>query len=504
MGMHFYGCPLCPVCCLAEHFAKPKIRSVWINETAGHQELPTSDYQPPKHPKTVHSKKKGVSMRCTLKAATLESKFPLLSVEQGCILSKDADITIAFRMSLPELFTVTSEEYEAMHSVWNKAIKVLPDYSIVHKQDWYIQENYKTENSEQDLSFLSSSFERHFNERPYLNHTCYLFLTKTTKERSRQRSNFNSLSRGFIIPKEIKDKEAVIRFVESVNQFQQIINDSEFIQLTRLSTDEIVGTDKNPGIVEKYFSLSQKGVNTLQDITLNPGEMKIGNNSLVLHTLSDLDDLPSKVATESRYEKLSTDKSSCLLSYAAPVGLLLSCNHIYNQYIFIDNHTANLVRFEKLARNMHSLSRYSRANQINKQWLEEYLNEAHSRGLVSVRTHCNVMAWSDKPDQLRQIKNDVGSQLALMECKPHYNTVDVPTLFWAGIPGNAADFPSEESFYTFTEQALCFFTNETNYKSSLSPVGIKMVDRLTGKPLHLDISDLPMKKGLLGFTRVIE
>jgi hypothetical protein len=75
-------------------------------------------------------------MRNTLKAATLESKFPLLSVEKGCILSKDADITIAFQVSLPELFTITSEEYEAMHSVWNKAIRVLPDYSIVHKQDW--------------------------------------------------------------------------------------------------------------------------------------------------------------------------------------------------------------------------------------------------------------------------------------------------------------------------------------------------------------------------------
>mgnify|MGYP002560604331 CR=1 FL=1 len=60
-----------------------------------------------------------------------------------------------------------------------------------------------------------------------------------------------------------------------------------------------------------------------------------------------------------------------------------------------------------------------------------------------------------------------------------------------------ADFPAEESFYTFIEQALCLFTEETNYKSSLSPFGIKMVDRVTGKPLHIDISDLPMKKGII-------
>jgi conjugation system TraG family ATPase len=185
------------------------------------------------------------------------------------------------------------------------------------------------------------------------------------------------------------------------------------------------------------------------------------------------------------------------LSFAAPVGVLLPCNHIYNQFIFIDDHTENLKRFEKQARNMHSLSRYSRSNQINKQWIEDYLNEAHSMGLTSVRCHCNIMAWSDDREELQRIKNDVGSQLALMECKPRYNTVDTPTLYWAGIPGNEADFPSEESFYTFIEQALCFFTEETNYKSSLSPFGIKMVDRLTGKPLHIDISDLPMRKGII-------
>lgn len=75
--------------------------------------------------------------------------------------------------------------------------------------------------------------------------------------------------------------------------------------------------------------------------------------------------------------------------------MLLDCNHCYNQYIFIDDHGENLKRFEQTARNMHSLSRYSRSNQINKAWIEEYLNEAHSKGLTSVRCHCNVMAWSD-------------------------------------------------------------------------------------------------------------
>lgn len=373
----------------------------------------------------------------------------------------------------------------------------MPNYSIIHKQDIFITEKYRPDIGKDGPGFLSCSFERHFNERPYLNHTCYLFLTKTTRERSRQQSNWNTLCRKFLVPKEIQDRETMERFMESVGQFESIVNDSGLARLERLSTEEITGTEDGPGIIERYLTLSADGSVMLQDMQLNPDGMRIGDKRLCLHTLSDLDDLPGRVRTDGRYERLSTDRSDCRLSYASPVGIMLPCDHIYNQWIFIDDSSENLARFEKTAKNMQSLSRYSRSNQINKEWLDEYLNVAHTNGLQSVRCHCNVIAWAESGDELRRVKNDVGSALALMECTPRHNTTDLPVLYWAGIPGNEADFPSEESFYTFTEQALCFFTAETCYRNSLSPFGLRMVDRLTGKPVFLDISDLPMKKGVV-------
>lgn len=432
-------------------------------------------------------------MRNVLKASTLERKLPIKCVENDCIITKDADITVAFQVTLPELFTLTSDDYESIHTTWVKAIKVLPDYCILHKQDWFTEEKYAPEIQKDNLSFLSRAYENHFNERPYLEHTCYLFLTKTTKERNRQLSTFNALSRNFIVPKEL-NKETLVKFIESVDQFQNIVNESGYITLTRLYSDDIIGTKEYPGIVEKYFSLSQKDTTSLKDITIYPHEMKIGDDILCLHTLSDTDDLMERIKTDMRYEKLSLDRIDCRLSFAAPVGLLLPCNHIYNQYIFLDEHSENLKSFEKTAKNMYSLSKYSRANEVNRLWIEEYLNEAHMKGLTSIRCHCNVLAWSDNREKLKRIKNETGSQIALMECKPRYNTTDCPTLFWAGIPGNSADFPYEESWYTYVEQAVAFFTEETNYRDSLSPFGIKMADRF-GKPLHLDISDMPMKLG---------
>ena len=139
-------------------------------------------------------------MRNTLKATTLERKFPLLAVENGCIVSKDADITVAFRVELPELFTVTRAEYEAIHSAWYKAIKVLPGYSIVHKQDFFITENYQ----------------------PDTEKYCYLFLTKTTKERSRRQSDFSTLCRGRIVPQEITDKEVAVESHELFGGYKNV------------------------------------------------------------------------------------------------------------------------------------------------------------------------------------------------------------------------------------------------------------------------------------------
>lgn len=257
-------------------------------------------------------------MRNIMKATTLESRFPLLAVEHGCILSKDADITAAFELELPEVYTLTGEEYEAIHAAWCKAVKVLPDYSVLHKQDWYVKEEYRPDWNKGDMSFLARSYELHFNERPFLHHKCYLFLTKTTKERMRRQSNWNTLCRGHIVPKEIQDKETAVKFIEAVEQFTRILNDSGHVKLRRLTDDEITGTETETGIVGKYLTLSLENPDCLEDIAMSASEMRIGDKRLCLHTLSDTEDIPAAVATDYRFERLSTDKSDCRLSFAAP------------------------------------------------------------------------------------------------------------------------------------------------------------------------------------------
>ena len=117
--------------------------------------------------------------------------LPLYGVEHNAILSKMGDVTVAFQIELPELFTMSNDEYEAFHHSWIKAIKVLPTNSILHKQDWFTETKYQPGFEKEDNSFLSRSSDRFFNERPYLDHQCYILLTKKPANRKLSSSVFS-------------------------------------------------------------------------------------------------------------------------------------------------------------------------------------------------------------------------------------------------------------------------------------------------------------------------
>lgn len=164
----------------------------------------------------------------------LEDILPILGVEQDCILSKQGDITIVFKAELPEIFTLSGQQYEAFHQAWIKAIKALPRLSVFHKQDWFVDNHYQADFAKNDLSFLSRSSDRFFNERPFLDHDCYILLTKKPAGRKPATSLFSNLLRRSIVPEQALKPQLLQDFLDSAGQFRHILEDSGFIKLTRL------------------------------------------------------------------------------------------------------------------------------------------------------------------------------------------------------------------------------------------------------------------------------
>lgn len=421
---------------------------------------------------------------------SLEKNLPIWKVEKDCILSKKGDVTLVFKLTLPEIFTLSGEEYDTLHNIWLKAIKVLPSGTILHKQDWFIKARYHADFTG-EANFLKKS-ELHFNERPYLAHDCYMMITLKSKERKSNYSASSSLLRKSIVASPMTDPKHVQRLLDLVGQFKSILSDSGFIALEQLRGEELIGTKENQGFIEKYLFLAGEDRTQLKDIVFKP-EMRVGKSRIDLFTMADVENMPGACSPTKHFEKYSTDKTRFAVGFASPVGQLLPLNHIYNQYMVIEDTPKTLKRLEAKRRRLQSLSSYSRENAIAMDATQEFLNETIAEARTPIKAHFNLLCWTDDEDELNEMRNQTASALAKMDIVPHLETSGAPQLWWAGIPGNAAELPENECFETFAEQASCFLSMETAYRSSKSPFGIRLGDRLTGVPLHVDISDEPMK-----------
>lgn len=425
---------------------------------------------------------------------TIEKLLPLQKVEHNAILSAQGDITIAYEATLPDIFTLSDRDYEAYHQTLVKAIKILPTHSIFHKQDWFMGSEYKASVEKENTSFLSRCSEQFFNKRPYLHHRSYLFLTKKPVDRKLSTSLYSNILRKSIVPKQMTGPVMFNNFQDNAGQFERILKDSGFVALRRLTDGELAGTRNHSGILENYCFLQKEGERTIRDVHFRDG-LRIGDAHCKLFTLADSEDLPALCGSRINYDPYSTDRTKFSIGFASPLGLLLSCNHIYNQYIFIEDAAKTLKRLEAKKLRLQALSAYSRENAIARDATNDFLNEAISQQRLPVKAHFNVLAWSDDPEEIKDLKNKVSAGIAQMDATPKEETDGAPQIWWSGLPGNEADFPMNDTFDTFLQQATCFLNLETNYRSSSSPFGIRLGDRLSGRPVHVDLSDEPIRQG---------
>ena len=378
----------------------------------------------------------------------LENILPIMDVDNDLILSKQGDITIAFICELPEIFTLSNEEYEAFHQAWIKAIKILPKHCIFHKQDWFLDSKYKSDFLNSDTSFLSRGSERFFNERPFLYHSCYIFLTKKPAGRKLSSSLFSNLLRRSIVPEETLNPQLVQDFIDSSGQFSRILEDSGFVKLKRLREAELLSSVSKAGIIEKYLRLSDS--NLMSDIGFKEN-IQIGDKHVQLFTLASPEDLPSLCGSRINYDKYSTDRTKFSIGFTSVLGQLLPCNHIYNQYIFIDDAQKTIKQLESKRLRLQSLSAYSRENAIARDAVNDFLNEAIGEQRQPIKAHFNILLWTENKERLKDLRNLVSSSLAQMDATPKQETAGAAQIWWAGVPGNEADFPMNDTFDTFIE-----------------------------------------------------
>lgn len=417
---------------------------------------------------------------------SLETILPIYTIEKDAIVSKKADVTIGYRLQLPEIFTFGELQMEHLLQCWVKALALLPIGTIVHKQDWFVREQYVADYSDSQ-DFLQQQSERFFIDRPYLNHTCNLFFTLRANKRKLPDSAGSTLLKRHLVSDEMLHESTLHSFIGHVEQSLQVLCDASFIQACRLNSQDLIKS------LNHYLSLNGDGI--IRDIVFEEG-IQIGEQYCTLFSLSETNDLPQQVSSSGIYSPYTTDQHKFPIGFASAVGSLLSCNHLYSQFIVIDDTISLRAGLEARKLRLQSLSPYARENAFARDTIQEFLSVAVEGNHAMVRAHFHLLAWTDQKEQVPVINKQCAAAISKLGARPRIETVGAPQIFWAGIPGNAGDLPINETFISFSEAAVCLFNHETHYQSSMSPVGIRLGDRISGKPLHVDLSDEPMRLGL--------
>lgn len=419
-----------------------------------------------------------------------------MAIEHDSLLSKQGDVTVAFRATLPELFTLSDEEYETLHQAWVKAVRVLPKDSVLLKQDWFFRRGTDHGEAAGNDRFLTAASRRHFNDRRQMRHECFIFLTRKDAKRRHADSLLSNLVRPSLIAQELTGHPGLSAFSDVAARFCRLLEDTRLIRLERIRDAELQSSPKQPGLVERYCFISDGRQRLIEDISFDERGVRIGKKQTALFTLADAEDLPGMCGPRLNYEPYCTDRTKFPIGFSSRLGLLLDCDHIFSQYIVVGDAQATLRQLEKKRLRLQSLSGYSRENAISLAATNDFLNEAISQQRLPVKAHFNVMVWSESPAELAELHNKVGSAMAAMDASVKPETVGAPQIWWAGIPGNAAELPVNETFDSFAEQACCFLSQEGPSRSADPAKGVRFCDRLDSSPVYVDLYDGPRDAGI--------
>ena len=412
--------------------------------------------------------------------------------DDGLISSSWGAITAGFEVTFQGCHQAP-EVYEGLNATLVKAIGAFPAGTTFLQQDRFWRRSWEPTDPGQEVShersFLATCSDAHFEGRPYFDHTTYFFVTRCAPAARPATWGSSALLRRHLVPSTLLDEEAARNFLEQVAQFEYTIRSSKLCAIRRLSPDELKDS------IEQYCSLTPPGrLSVIGDVAFEKEGVHVLDRPCVIYTVADAEQLPEQCSAWTRYHPYSTAATTLPVGTAAWLGPLLPVGHVVNCLIAIPDRHRLLSDLERKLKRLNSVSGYARENLRAREDVERFLQAAAAGQLSPVRMHTHIVAWADTPEQLPELKQQVGAAITKIGATPRLETVGAPQLWYAGIPGNADQLPVQDTWITFLEQAACFLIKDRLESDSSTGFGIRVCERHSGRPINADISDEPKRK----------
>ena len=382
----------------------------------------------------------------------------------GVLYTKTGEYSAVLKMENPvQKYSANIEAYYEFTHLFAALAQTLGEGYALHKQDVFVRKAFKEENGG-NHEFLSESYFRYFNGRPFTDSVCYLTITQENKK-SRLMSFDNKKWRDFLVK---------IRKVH--DQLRDAGVKSRFLGKTEACE-----------YVDRFFSMNFRDkVVSMTNFKVDDETIGMGDRSCKVYSLVDVDyaNLPSVIRPYANIEVNNTSMPVDLVSIVDSVPGA-DCV-VFNQMVFVPNQKRELALLDK-KKNRHA----SMPNPSNLMAVEDIkrVQEVIARESKQlVYTHYNLVVAVSGDTDIQKCTNHLEnsfSRMGIHISKRAYNQLE---LFVNSFPGNCYGMnPDYDRFLTLSDAAACLMYKEHIQHSEETPLKIYYTDR-QGVPVAIDIS----------------
>lgn len=415
---------------------------------------------------------------------------PIDSVyEDGVVLSREGDVTFCWELTLPSAGSIGRADYESMSRSANAAVRLLPDWCVVHRQDLYLETEYVPE---EGGHFLDRSYEQHFAGRRYTDGRHYLYLTFASKGsalRGASGSGLFGLGLVSVLPSEV----TLRGYLAKAEEFISVWCSGTPVRARRLTGEDICGTtDRASGLLERIRFLGGER----SDISLEHDTVGVGDQHSLAYSIACADDLPSEVETVLRDESGSTSFSEKVACAASPLGIALSgFPHINNLYIIKLNPDIHMKDLDRKILHQGQFASDG-SNRVNAEENRQFKDACGSDSLCAVACHCNIIAWAPSRESLPSIGSILSAAFTAMGVSVKRDIHSAPMLWYAALPGGECSL-SIRNYMTVELRGALTLTQYESYDTGVRGGILRFTDRVRHIPLPLDIQTAAADEGLI-------
>ena len=388
----------------------------------------------------------------------------------GVLYTKTGEYSAVLKMENPvQKYSANIEAYYEFTHLFAALAQTLGEGYALHKQDVFVRKAFKEENGG-NHEFLSESYFRYFNGRPFTDSVCYLTITQENKK-SRLMSFDNKKWRDFLVK---------IRKVH--DQLRDAGVKSRFLGKTEACE-----------YVDRFFSMNFRDkVVSMTNFKVDDETIGMGDRSCKVYSLVDVDyaNLPSVIRPYANIEVNNTSMPVDLVSIVDSVPGA-DCV-VFNQMVFVPNQKRELALLDK-KKNRHA----SMPNPSNLMAVEDIkrVQEVIARESKQlVYTHYNLVVAVSGDTDIQKCTNHLEnsfSRMGIHISKRAYNQLE---LFVNSFPGNCYGMNADyDRFLTLGDAATCLMYKERIVHNEDTPLKIYYTDR-QGVPVAIDITGKDLRE----------